>query len=87
MGGDGENRQGRIQDFGKGGPGNRVLKRGIFAHTRATFFSPLYEVWGSPKSVCGGGKGGGGIHPWIHPCEPLFLKKSQGSHLGDIRRT
>ena len=47
--------QGRIEDFGKGGPGNcQVLKCSVFVHMHPPFF-PLYEVWGSPKK--GGGEG------------------------------
>ena len=42
--------------FRKGGGGVQVtvLKRSLFAHTHATFFFPLYEVWGSPKRGAGG---------------------------------
>ena len=46
-----------------------VLKRGVFAHTRATFF-PLFRNFGGPPKA----GGGGGIltprtlPPWISPC-------------------
>ena len=49
--GTGSREQGRRQDFGKG----EVLKRGIFACTRSTFFLSLHEIWGSfkkKKRVC-----------------------------------
>ena len=46
--------QGRIQDFGKGGSSNcEVVKRGVFAHMRASFFSLFMKFGGPPKR--GGG--------------------------------
>ena len=47
--------QGRILDYGKGGPGNRQKYQNVaFSCAPTRRFFPLFEVWGSPK-------GGGGV--------------------------
>ena len=56
--------------FFKGGGGGvvgncEVLKRGLFAHIRVTFFFPLYEVLGSPKR--GGGPDPQDLPPPLDP--------------------
>ena len=54
--------QGRIQDFGKGGGGggggvSTCTKTQHFRTHARDIFPPLYDVWGSPKRVVGGGGG------------------------------
>ena len=54
--------QGRIQDFGKGDPGNcLVLKHSVFAHTHITFFPSLRSL-GVPQK-----EGGGVLNPRNSP--------------------
>ena len=73
----------RILKRGGGVLGN-VLKRGVFAHMRATFFSPLYEFGGPPKGVGGSPKEGGGA---LDPKTPRGSAPGFVTHHSALGRT